>query len=435
MDESLEGLQLPLLSGSWATDWATHEARRVACCCCLRSVVASLTFATSAGCATGCLCEVYRCTRARQPRRSLFPSRIKLPPSLSEKLGQLSVGYLKRVLPGAGHDGVTSSERSALAMASALNKLTARSFRERGRRREMVQDLVDDLERLFLQGKIVEDEAKRRAFVGCFLEFPGLVKRLAKKESFLSAVGEALDWEGEMVLKERRVRTESMNMVLGAGWAAATSRGEGEGARAADNAANRPVQTPSPTTRIPTPPFVAEATSTPRPSTSASWIQPAEVDGRVEEADFASFSAVPYPARPSPTSFVSPRRTVERAAAAREGRRSSSGLWLSSGETKPSAEPAGLGQAPAPSSGETLPRPASSMASYTADKTSTFGRGSGLIGFLRRGLGGHRRSKSYSGGPTVLASSGEGTAVEQASEGRPAKQRGKVVLGGLGLPP
>lgn len=75
------------------------------------------------------------------------------------------------------------------------------------------------------------------------------------------------------------------------------------------------------------------------------------------------------------------------------------------------------------------------MASYTADKTSTFGRGSGLIGFLRRGLGGHRRSKSYSGGPTVLASSGEGTAVEQASEGRPAKQRGKVVLGGLGLPP
>ncbi|BGO96753.1 hypothetical protein NBRC10513v2_000689 [Rhodotorula toruloides] len=89
-------------------------------------------------------------------------------------------------------------------MASALNKMTARSFRERGRRREMVQELVDDLERLFLQAKIVEDEAKRRAFVGCFLEFPGLVKRLAAKESFLSAVEEALVWEGEMVLKERR---------------------------------------------------------------------------------------------------------------------------------------------------------------------------------------------------------------------------------------
>ncbi|KAJ8296834.1 Metal homeostatis protein BSD2 [Rhodotorula toruloides] len=507
MDESLEGLQLPLFSGSWATDWATHEARRVACCCCLRSVVASLTLRnwlsvrgvplySREAAETLALSLTHQAAaeferEAGPIERRVFEEgaawcRTRWGDEQRTKCAFQRFSLL---------DEFADFDTPRLAMASALNKLTTRSFRERGRRREMVQDLVDDLERLFLQGKIVEDEAKRRAFVGCFLEFPGLVKRLAKKESFLSAVGEALVWEGEMVLKERRVRTESMNMVLGAGWAAATSRGEGEGARAADNAANRPVQdpdlrsspshlrpyassspdapqghpdplnnpsfpyatprstfsrahtrsvsaspflapeTPSPTTRIPTPPFVAEATSTPRPSTSASSIQPAEVDGRVEEADFASFSAVPYPARPSPTSFVSPRRTVERAAAAREGRRSSSGLWLSSGETKPSAEPAGLGQAPAPSSGETLPRPASSMASYTADKTSTFGRGSGLIGFLRRGLGGHRRSKSYSGGPTVLASSGEGTAVEQASEGRPAKQRGKVVLGGLGLPP
>ncbi|GAA6046726.1 hypothetical protein NBRC10513_001543 [Rhodotorula toruloides] len=328
-------------------------------------------------------------------------------------------------------------------MASALNKMTARSFRERGRRREMVQELVDDLERLFLQAKIVEDEAKRRAFVGCFLEFPGLVKRLAAKESFLSAVEEALVWEGEMVLKERRVRTESMNTMLGAGWAEASTRGGGEAVGAADNAADRPAQphahplcdTPFPTTRIPTPPFVAEATSTPRPSTSASSLRPAEMDQQAEEADFASFTAHPYPARPSPTSFIFPKRPIERPLAGREGRRSSSGLWLNSGEGEPGASPAGVGRSTAPPDGGTFARPASSIASYTVDKTSTTGRGSGLIGFLRRGLGGHKRSKSYSGGPVGLASSGESVAVEQGSEGKPAKQRGKVVLGGLGLPP
>lgn len=87
------------------------------------------------------------------------------------------------MLRGVEGDGGTSSGRSAffhfrllcerlticlcrLAVASALNKLTARTFRERGKRREMVQDLIDDLERLFLQGKIVDDEAKRKAFVG-----------------------------------------------------------------------------------------------------------------------------------------------------------------------------------------------------------------------------------------------------------------------------
>ncbi|KAK4332461.1 LOW QUALITY PROTEIN: Metal homeostatis protein BSD2, partial [Rhodotorula toruloides] len=489
MDESLEGLQLPLFSGSWATDWATHEARRVSCCCCWSSAGVNLTFIASKGCATGCLCEVNRYTRAKQPRRSLFRSRIKLPPCSNEKQVQLSEGYLKRVRRGAGRGGLTSSGRtvslrldsSRLAMASALNKMTARSFRERGRRREMVQELVDDLERLFLQAKIVEDEAKRRAFVGCFLEFPGLVKRLAAKESFLSAVEEALVWEGEMVLKERRVRTESMNTMLGAGWAEASTRGGGEAVGAADNAADRPAQvsfasssirlsltrcssstprsiqqlalsirhsakhvqphahplcdTPFPTTRIPTPPFVAEATSTPRPSTSASSLRPAEMDQQAEEADFASFTAHPYPARPSPTSFIFPKRPIERPLAGREGRRSSSGLWLNSGEGEPGASPAGVGRSTAPPDGGTFARPASSIASYTVDKTSTTGRGSGLIGFLRRGLGGHKRSKSYSGGPVGLASSGESVAVEQGSEGKPAKQRGKVVLGGLGLPP
>ncbi|BGP21773.1 hypothetical protein JCM10295v2_000648 [Rhodotorula toruloides] len=311
-------------------------------------------------------------------------------------------------------------QRTKLAMTSALNKLTARSFRERGRRREMVQDLVDDLEKLFLQAKIVEDDDRRRAFLGCFLEFPGLVKRLTAKDSFVSAIEEALVWEGEMVLKERRVRTESLTAILRAAWTpgglpegfALGESGEDAG-DAADRLAKDPdlrrspahcaapplnnspfpyatpksafssthtrsnsaspmlaPETPSPATRISTPPFVAEATSTPLRSTSMFMHQPTNPNCRAEDADFNRFADSPNPARPWPPS------------------------------------------------------------------TNSTGQASGLIGYLRRAVGGHRRSKSYGGGPIGVASSGEGGVGNmQASEGRPAKQRGRMMPGGLGLPP
>jgi hypothetical protein len=53
-----------------------------------------------------------------------------------------------------------------LAAVAAVNRLHSRSFRERGLRRENVKDLVDDLELLFLKAGVVEEETKRRIFVG-----------------------------------------------------------------------------------------------------------------------------------------------------------------------------------------------------------------------------------------------------------------------------
>lgn len=184
MDESLEGLQLPLFSGSWATDWATHEARRVSCCCCLSCSAISLTFATS------CRLRNWLSVRgvplhSREAAETLALSLTHQAAAdfergagpVERRVFEEGVAWCRarwgdeqrtkcipRPLPPC--DDSLKLHPSRLAMASALNKITARSFRERGRRREMVQELVDDLERLFLQAKIVEDEAKRRAFAG-----------------------------------------------------------------------------------------------------------------------------------------------------------------------------------------------------------------------------------------------------------------------------
>ncbi|GEM06455.1 translation initiation factor IF-2 [Rhodotorula toruloides] len=181
MEESLEGLQLPLFSGSWADDWATHEAR-------LRSWLSVRGMPLHSREAAETLAVSLYAQAAADFEREAGP--------VERRVFEEGAAWCR----GRWAD----EQRTKLAMTSALNKLTARSFRERGRRREMVQDLVDDLEKLFLQAKIVEDDDRRRAFLGCFLEFPGLVKRLTAKDSFVSAIEEALVWEGEMVLKERR---------------------------------------------------------------------------------------------------------------------------------------------------------------------------------------------------------------------------------------
>lgn len=57
--------------------------------------------------------------------------------------------------------------RDSLAQATAMNRLDTRGFRERGRRKEFISDLTGDLELLFLQAGIVDDEQKRRHFIGC----------------------------------------------------------------------------------------------------------------------------------------------------------------------------------------------------------------------------------------------------------------------------
>ncbi|KPV78561.1 uncharacterized protein RHOBADRAFT_41106 [Rhodotorula graminis WP1] len=93
--------------------------------------------------------------------------------------------------------------RQRWATAAAVNALNARSFRERGRRREGVKDLVNDLDLLFLQAGVVDDESRMRVLIGTFFEFPHAVARLSRSSSYGAAVTEALSWEADMIRKER----------------------------------------------------------------------------------------------------------------------------------------------------------------------------------------------------------------------------------------
>ncbi|GAA6055560.1 hypothetical protein JCM3770_002488 [Rhodotorula araucariae] len=107
------------------------------------------------------------------------------------------------------------SERQRWATSAAVNALNARTFREQGRRRECVKDLVNDVELLFLRAGVFEDEARRRVFTSCFFEFPHCLGRLSRTKSYATAVAEALSWESDMIRKERdtvasRVRSQSV---------------------------------------------------------------------------------------------------------------------------------------------------------------------------------------------------------------------------------
>ncbi|GAA5877427.1 hypothetical protein JCM8547_008796 [Rhodosporidiobolus lusitaniae] len=100
--------------------------------------------------------------------------------------------------------------RRRLAAAAAVNRINSRAFRERGRRREDVKDLVSDLELLFLQAGVLDDEAMKRAFVGCFFEFPKALHRLSRTSSYSASIAAALEWEGQMIAKERETLTSHL---------------------------------------------------------------------------------------------------------------------------------------------------------------------------------------------------------------------------------
>lgn len=57
--------------------------------------------------------------------------------------------------------------RKRLAQGSAQNAMSNRLFRERGKRREYIKDLVGDLELLLLRSGIVDDWEKRQNFIRC----------------------------------------------------------------------------------------------------------------------------------------------------------------------------------------------------------------------------------------------------------------------------
>ncbi|BGP44929.1 hypothetical protein JCM10450v2_000744 [Rhodotorula kratochvilovae] len=166
MEDSTEGLTLPQFSGRLSADWSTHEQR-------LRSWLA-----------------VHG-----------------IPPHAHEAAQTLSLSLSAQAALAFEHEagGVErfTFDEAARWCRERWGGRERQSFRERGKRREGVKDLINDVELLFLQAGVLDDEAQRRAFISCFFEFPHCLSRLSRSSSYAGAVAEALAWEADMVRKER----------------------------------------------------------------------------------------------------------------------------------------------------------------------------------------------------------------------------------------
>ncbi|KAM0748737.1 hypothetical protein T439DRAFT_328000 [Meredithblackwellia eburnea MCA 4105] len=95
-----------------------------------------------------------------------------------------------------------SALRKKLAQGAAHNILATRTFRMRGRRREFVKDLLNDIEPLFLAAGIIQSKDKRNSLIHCFFEFPRALTMLQRTTTYDEAVTEAFRWEAFMIQKE-----------------------------------------------------------------------------------------------------------------------------------------------------------------------------------------------------------------------------------------
>ncbi|GAA5897512.1 hypothetical protein JCM8208_003292 [Rhodotorula glutinis] len=180
MDESLEGLALPHFSGRLSSDWSSHEQR-------LRAWLAMRGIPLHAHEAAHAL------SLSLEAQASL---------AFEHDAGGAD-RYTFETAASWCRDRWGGQTRQRWAIAAAVNALNARSFRERGRRREGVKDLVGDLDLLFLQAGVTEDESRMRVLIGTFFEFPHAVSRLSRSPTYNTAVSEALSWEADMIRKER----------------------------------------------------------------------------------------------------------------------------------------------------------------------------------------------------------------------------------------
>ncbi|GAA5876438.1 hypothetical protein JCM16303_003532 [Sporobolomyces ruberrimus] len=97
----------------------------------------------------------------------------------------------------------TDPFRKQLASSALSNELNSRTFKQRGKRAETVLDLVNDLERLFLQAGIREDGHKRSLFGCAFVDFPELTAQLDSAGTYASALVIAFESERSNI-RERR---------------------------------------------------------------------------------------------------------------------------------------------------------------------------------------------------------------------------------------
>ncbi|GAA5832845.1 hypothetical protein JCM11251_000502 [Rhodosporidiobolus azoricus] len=187
MEDSVDGLALPTFSGRLSADWSSHEARLTS----WLSIRGIPLHAREAA-------ETLELSLTAQAALS-FEQEAGL---AERRVWDEAVAWCRERWGG--------ERRKRLAAAAAVNRLNARSFRERGSRRENVKDLISELDLLFLQAGVVDDEAQRRVLVGCFFEFPRALHRLSRTSSYADACVKALEWEGEMVRKERENLTSHL---------------------------------------------------------------------------------------------------------------------------------------------------------------------------------------------------------------------------------
>ncbi|GAA5850570.1 hypothetical protein JCM9279_007547 [Rhodotorula babjevae] len=180
MDESLEGLALPQFSGRLSADWTSHEQR-------LRAWLALRSIPLHAHEAAEAL------SLSLEAQASL---------AFEHEAGGVE-RYTFETAASWCRAKWGGQTRQRWAAAAAVNALNSRSFRERGRRDEAVKDLVNDLDLLFSQAGLDDDEARMRIFLGSFFEFPYLVNRLSRSTTYSDAISEALSWEADMIRKER----------------------------------------------------------------------------------------------------------------------------------------------------------------------------------------------------------------------------------------
>ncbi|GAA6005753.1 hypothetical protein JCM10207_005322 [Rhodosporidiobolus poonsookiae] len=189
MDEGADGLSLPTFSGRLSGDWTAHEAR-------LKSWLSIQGIPLHAREAA----EALQLSLTAQAALSFEHEA----GDAERRVWDEAVSWCREKWAG--------EERKKLAAAAALNRLHARSFRERGLRRENVKDLISDVELLSLQAGL-DDITKHRAFVSCFFEFPHAFHRLSRTSTYEAATLEAMQWEAEMVQKEREDLTSHLRPV------------------------------------------------------------------------------------------------------------------------------------------------------------------------------------------------------------------------------
>ncbi|GAA5873460.1 hypothetical protein JCM1840_007388 [Sporobolomyces johnsonii] len=182
--ELTEGLSLPLFTGRLSADWSAHEER-------LKAWLSVRAIPTHAHEAAECLALSLTGAAALTWEHQAD--------AVQKQRWEAAVAWCRAKWGGEG--------RKRLAAVAAVNRLNSRSFRERGKRREHVKDLVGDVEMLLLQAGVEDDEARRRAYVGAFFEFPHLLARLARTTTYTQAVEQSLIWEAEMVARERESLT------------------------------------------------------------------------------------------------------------------------------------------------------------------------------------------------------------------------------------